>query len=143
MILQPSKSNTTLKTKITQNTQKWEQLINATGGKLEIPKCTVSILEWDTDKENIPIINNHSSITNIPIVNSSTHQVDLSPSIPAAQAYKLLGDQIALNGNQKEQYKKCVKNATNMLLCMPNTNFVPMIYKQVIIKCFYPQLNMH
>ena len=92
-MLQPSHSNTSLKTKITKNTKKGNNLLTQ-WGKLEIPKCAISVMEWEEDKDNLSIICNSSSISNIPIVNSSTNQVDIIPSIPTSQAYKLLGIQI-------------------------------------------------
>lgn len=63
-------------------------------------------MEWETDKDNLPYIKTKSSMENIKLRNSSTQEIDVVPSISATTTYKLLDIQIAINGNQREQYKK-------------------------------------
>lgn len=116
LIHQPQNSSTSLVSKIRLNAQKWEKLLNATRGKLKNRKCTLSVMEWVHDSNNIPKIWPTSSIVSIPVQNSSTKVINIVPSIPASKVYKLLGIQIAHDSNQKDQYKLMQQNATNMQL---------------------------
>jgi hypothetical protein len=43
-----------LAAQLQRNTQEWEILLAATGGKLELTKCFYYILCWDFDKEGVP-----------------------------------------------------------------------------------------
>ena len=58
-------------------------------------------------------------------MNSSTNQVDIIPSIPTSQAYKLLGIQIVLDGNQKEQYKKLCEKCNQHAAMFAQNQFHP------------------
>ena len=61
-----------------QDTQKtaqwWEQLLQATGGKLELQKCFYYPILWKFDTEGIPRLDNSDDTHNIYIISSETGQ---------------------------------------------------------------------
>jgi hypothetical protein len=78
--------------------QEWESLLHALGGKLEIIKCKIVRFYGNTkptpkpQSQNSIHITDHETMTQIPLSEISTDN-----------PYKLLGIQIAFNGNQKTQ----------------------------------------
>lgn len=119
-----------------RNAQKWEKLLNATGGKLEISKCKYATLEWKFDQDGLPTT--HDSIKeDIKIRNISTGKVEGVPAITAKTAYELLGAQIALDGNQTTQIQtlqqKCKTHASMFAQCNFRANDIKMGYDQAFM----------
>jgi hypothetical protein len=104
--------------------QEWESLLYTVGGKLEISKCNLVQFRWQMDLwgtlrlvtvpcTNPTLINDHELNTPIQIK-------EISTSAP----YKLLGIQMAFDGNNKAQHeamqKKCTKLAHAFASCAQN-----------------------
>jgi hypothetical protein len=110
MILDPS-DPTTLNTMITQNLQQqWEALLHTVGGKLEINKCRY--IRFGPNHEAPP---QHQHDTSITIIDHETNEPLALTEITHSTPYKLLGIEMAFDGNCQAQYKtfrdKCEKMA--------------------------------
>jgi hypothetical protein len=84
------------------------------GGKLEIPKCNFTIIEWYYDKFGRATLE-HTKHENLKIKCSETN-VDMQiPFLPIDKSYKYVGIQIAVDGNKKKNiedlHTKCTKIA--------------------------------
>ena len=114
--------------------QKWECLLDTTGGKLEAPKCKFTIMSWKSTDDGIPELVTQSPIDNIKIKNSSTGATETVPSIPADESYKLLGVQIAMDGNMTKQNEtmltKGKKLATTLAQCQFHPGDIATAYHQ-------------
>ena len=124
--------------KLETNTNKWESLLFATGGKLEIPKCNFSVMSWKENSAGIPQLHQNPEPTNIKVHNSITNQSETVPSIPPNQAYKLLGTHIALDGNMNKEYNhllnKSIKHAAMFAQCHFNQEDITTGYNQVYMR---------
>ena len=90
-----------------ENAALWAQLLEATGGALELSKCSYHIAYWKFTMQGAPILTNVSSeVPNIQVTNSSTGSTPqqlqyLSPYT----AHKTLGHQKEPAGVNSEQFK--------------------------------------
>jgi hypothetical protein len=92
--------------------QLWERLLHASGGKLEIPKCTFSLFSWYFNRMGRAILL-PSTQQHLHVRRSETSNIMLVPQLEPSTAYKYVGVQIALNGSMKKQITtlktKCIK----------------------------------
>jgi hypothetical protein len=49
-------NGTTAEELLTHNTQLWERLLHASGGKLELSKCKFTVMQWDFDPAGRPLL---------------------------------------------------------------------------------------
>lgn len=87
------------------NLQIWERLLYATGGKLELTKCKFTILRWEFTDDGYPKLWTppHPASHTISIQSSITQLSEEVEYILPSSSYKLLGVQIALDGNAHHQ----------------------------------------
>ena len=85
-----------------QSSQTWEHLLHTTGGKLEIPKCAIYILEWDFDEHRSPFPKKHTT-SSINIQSSETKTKQLIPHLSNDIPFKYLRVHTSPNGCQKKQ----------------------------------------
>jgi hypothetical protein len=104
-----------LKQQVEQNTSLWEKLLFTIGGKLELTKCKFSTFAWHSDKNGTQILCNSNQLGALEIPDSETRTTCQIEEIPSSESYKLLGVQMALDGNTKAQeqllQEKCTKMA--------------------------------
>ena len=113
--------------------QWWEQLLHATGGKLELSKCFFYILQWDFDVEGVASLRPKSQFKNIVILNNS--ETELAVTIPqkdANEAHKTLGVMERPDGENKEEFdrlsKKSLSLAQRIVTKKLSTNEVQLFY---------------
>jgi hypothetical protein len=86
------------------NTQAWERLLNAIGGKLEITKCRFSKIEWNSSVNGTYTLSGQlHTPTPISIIDHETLLPQEIYPIPTSEQYKLLGVHMTLDGNHKAQ----------------------------------------
>lgn len=104
-----------VKDTLQHNTQQWEELLHATGGKLELQKCKYCVFSWSFNDDGSVSLNDQHNITPIQLISSETQQSLEVEAITTNTSYKLLGVQIAFDANSKEQHKtfqsKCIQLA--------------------------------
>ena len=91
----------------TQRTaQRWEQLLHATGGKLELQKCFYYPIIWQFDDEGIPTLKDSHDHHQVQITSSETGQpVTISAKSPH-RSHKMLGIMENPSGNYNDEYKQ-------------------------------------
>jgi hypothetical protein len=99
----PDSTGLTIKDYLLHNAQLWERLLNATGGKLQISKCKLTIIQWDFDERGDPVLQVREENHHITITDSETNRPVKVKYIKPEKAYKLLGVQIAMNRDMKAQ----------------------------------------
>jgi hypothetical protein len=100
----------TLAEQLQKDARKWEQLLSATGGKLELTKCFSYILQWEFDSEGNPTHlskeNLSSNGVEITIKEPDSNQLTEIKHLDCNTAHRTLGLYKALTGDQKEQIKQ-------------------------------------
>jgi hypothetical protein len=96
---------------IEHNMQTWEALLHAMGGKLEINKCQIAKFHWTYTRDGNHNLITSQTTTPIHITDSETKQTVNLPELSHQKSYKLLGIQMAFDGNQIAQatafHQKC------------------------------------
>ena len=88
--------------------QWWEQLLFATGGKLELPKCFYQ-LQWKFNDEGVLALMTKVELnTNISIIDSDTKDIMNITQLDPDEAHKTLGAKVAPTGNMKEEQTRLV-----------------------------------
>jgi hypothetical protein len=87
---------------IQRDAQLWEKLLHVTGGKLEIPKFTFAMFQWDFDNHGRQILR-QSNKQQIHVKSSENNDILLVPQMEQTTAYRYVGVQIALDGNMDAQ----------------------------------------
>jgi hypothetical protein len=103
-----------IQTFLQSDAQLWERLFFTSGGKLEIPKCNFTIIDWYYDNFGRATLEN-TQHENLKVKCSETNLEMQIPFLPTNKSYKYVGVQIAFDGNPKNQINdlqsKCTKIA--------------------------------
>jgi hypothetical protein len=109
-------TDTTLPTtlfKLRHNAQVWSDLLGASGGALELFKCSCHLLSWSFTKKGDPVLVNtrqpmqHPLEVTDPLTNAEHALIFLSPYT----AHKTLGHYKEPAGNQLEQFRQLHKKS--------------------------------
>ena len=86
--------------------QYWEQLLDATGGKLELPKCFYYILRWNFNKEGEASLATKEEIPyEIKLTQSQSGEECTIEQKDCREAHKTLGSHVAPSLSSKKQYE--------------------------------------
>jgi hypothetical protein len=107
---------------IKHNLQAWEHLLHTVGGKLEITKCRFSKLEWTSNSKGVYTLNQQNMDNDpISITDHETNRAQEISTLSPSDSYKLLGVNMALDGNCIDQahliQSKCNKLARAFTRC--------------------------
>jgi hypothetical protein len=109
---------TDLAEQLQKNTQEWEILLAATGGKLELTKCFYYILCWKFDEEGKPRPTTKAELdqdgVSISIQESGEASKTIIQHLDCSTAHKTLGLQKTPIGNQDEQLQKIHEKSNNI-----------------------------
>ena len=114
-LLFPDPTGTEILKFLSQDVQLWEQLNNVTGAKLELTKCKLIVFTWQFDTNGNAILVSMDNETPMEIIDSDTKQPIIVESITKSDAYKLLGVQIALDGNHNKQIEAIEEKANHVI----------------------------
>ena len=122
-------SSTTLQKLIQQtrhNAQAWNDLLSASGGALELSKCSCHVLQWQFTIQGAPILvpTHASSQSSLQVKDQSTGEQHNLHLLSAYEAHKTLGHYKAPAGTSNEQYRQLKKKSdelTNFLWTCPLT----------------------
>lgn len=87
-----------------ETAQWWEQLLHATGGKLELSKCFFYIMQWEFDIEGVA--KNFSSENEEGVV---------IPQQSCSESHKTLGVMECPDGSNNDEYKRLVNKSTALI----------------------------
>jgi hypothetical protein len=89
--------------KAQHDAQQWHDLLQASGGALELPKCVYQILSWTFNSEGNPFPKGLDNTHTIAVHDTYTNQEQAIHGISAHSAHKTLGHYKDPAGNQKRQ----------------------------------------
>jgi hypothetical protein len=126
-----------------QNAQLWTDLLGASGGALELSKCSCHILQWKFSLSGAPVLvplfsPQDASIT---VWDSHTNVSQSMEILPVYTAHKTLGHYKAPIGNQKEQYRQLKEKSdmsTSFLWKCPLTRLEAWTYYYA---CYLPSVG--
>ena len=87
-----------------QSSQKWERILNITGGNLNLTKCFCSLLTWQWQCELPKPSSVFEEPGDIEITNSATGVRSTIERLESNQAFKLLGVWVQLHGPMETHY---------------------------------------
>ena len=103
-----------------QTAQWWEQLLHATGGKLELSKCFYYPVIWNFDEEGCPSLNLEQDENNVTITSSENDKkVTITKKIPT-QSHKTLGIMENPSGDYSDELQNITDKALKWKMSISN-----------------------
>jgi hypothetical protein len=121
----PTTSRAVIGTTLQQDVQLWQDMMHEASAKLELLKCKFIIFTWAQDLHGGPILTNHSQQTPIPIYDSSNDTNIGVESIQPYDAYKLLGVEIAFDGNHIKQLEALATKVQHIISVFTKLRLLP------------------
>ena len=107
-----------------QDAQTWHDLLLASGGALELPKCVYQVISWTFKSDGSPFMKGYDTTHKVMVHDRSSNTTQEIPGLSAYTAHKTLGHHKDPDGNQNKQRKvleqKC-KQATDFMASSPLT----------------------
>ena len=94
-----------------QTSQWWEQLLYATGGKLELQKCFYYPIVWKFDEEGIPTLCENDDTRQVTIISSETGKTVTIKKKQAHESHKI-GILENPSGNYDDEYQSLLQLST-------------------------------
>ena len=89
------------------NAQVWTNLLSASGGALELSKCSYHLLSWQFTSTGAPILSNQQhSLPELQVRDPHSQELCTLEYLPPYTAHKTLGHYKDPAGTQKEQFRK-------------------------------------
>lgn len=109
----------------TDDAQIWHDILWASGGELELSKCSYQLLSWTFSPSGAPSLTTILPVTHVTVNDIHRTKSQIIPAISAHLAYKTLGHYKDPAGNQRQQLTelqlKCDKTA-NVIARSPLLN---------------------
>lgn len=98
------------------NAQCWSDLLHASGGALELSKCSTHILQWQFSMSGAPVLvpAHSAAAVSIKVWDRQEHQDQHLQVLPAYTAHKTLGHYKDPEGTQKEQFRQLQKKSDSV-----------------------------
>ena len=96
-----------------QTAQWWEQLLHATGGKLELQKCFYYPIIWKFNEEGIPELLLTSENRQVTMISSETGNTVTIQKKMASESHKTLGIYENPSGEYNDEYQNILRISTN------------------------------
>jgi hypothetical protein len=93
---------------VQENAQVWSNYLGASGGLLELSKCSVYVLQWNFTQLGAPVLAllNHMNRWPITVTQTVSEEKFVLPTFSPYHAHKTLGHYKEPAGAQKEQYRQ-------------------------------------
>jgi hypothetical protein len=100
-------SLSTLKEKARTNATAWANLLSASGGALELSKCSYHMLVWKFSRQGAPVLTNcEPALRNLPVQDPITGLEHSMGYLAPHSAHKTLGHYKEPAGTQKQQFEQ-------------------------------------
>jgi hypothetical protein len=103
----------TMQQELTATAQWWEELLVASGGKLELPKCFYYIIQWTFDKYGDPVLG-PDPILPITITDHTTKTTTTVKQKLCSKAHRTLGVMKTPGEDNEAQFNSLCKKAKNI-----------------------------
>ena len=117
---------------IQMHASNWEQLLYATGGRLEISKCATIPIIWKQNRRGLPTIKPIQELNlNIHITDHTTGNQTPLPIHTSTQPYKYLGVHIRPDGDPTAQYQALMKKSqqhANVIAACPLNRYAAHLF---------------
>ena len=104
-----------LPAKATHSATTWTHLLSASGGALELTKCSYHVLHWHFSSNGAPVlVNADPMVERISLVNPVTSQHECLEYLAPGQAHKTLGHFKEPSGIQSTQYRQLLQKGDSI-----------------------------
>jgi exonuclease III len=125
------------------NAQIWANLLGASGGALELSKCSYHLVEWKFSLQGDPVLisNQHLAAQPISVVDPSTHQVHKLTSLSPYSAHKTLGHYKEPAGSQYTQCQQMRQKSDESTAFLWKCQLTPVETWTYYYACYLPSVG--
>jgi hypothetical protein len=110
--------------KAQHNASQWSSLLHATGGALELSKCSYHVMYWKFSVQGAPVLSNvQSEIPPLQVTNPLTDNIHVMEFLPPSVAHKTLGHYKEPVGIQKMQFRQHKEKSDRISEFLWSTHF--------------------
>jgi hypothetical protein len=110
--------------KAQHNASQWSSLLHATGGALEISKCSYHVMYWKFSIPGAPVLSNiKSEIPPLQVTDPLTDNIQVLEFLPPSVAHKTLGHYKEPVGIQKMQFRQLKEKSDRITEFLWSTHF--------------------
>jgi hypothetical protein len=123
------------------NAQLWEGLLYATGGKLNLSKCSYHKFEWQFAPDGKADLRETPPDPGITLLESDTRKRVQVKSLKPSEAYKSLGAKMAPDGNSREAAQQMKDKIAELLSAFRKCRFSPTMSWVAYQSVFLPSVS--
>lgn len=106
------------------NATTWSDLLQATGGALELSKCSYHVMSWKFSIQGAPVLSNiKSELPPLEVFDPLSNTTQLLEFLPPSVAHKTLGHHKEPVGLQKAQFRKLKEKSDQITEFLWSTHF--------------------
>ncbi|KAI2502417.1 hypothetical protein MHU86_12074 [Fragilaria crotonensis] len=110
--------------KAQHNASQWSSLLHATGGALELSKCSYHVMYWKFSMQGAPVLSNiKSEIPPLQVSDPLTDNIQVLEFLPPSVAHKTLGHYKEPVGIQKTQFRQLKEKSDRITEFLWSTHF--------------------
>ena len=126
----------------TANAQVWIDLLGASGGALELSKCSYHLLSWQFTSNGAPILfNQKDSIPPVQVLDPHSQELCTLEYLPPYTAHKTLGHYKDPAGTQREQFRKLKAKSDENTKFLWKTNLTREEAWTYYFACYLPSIG--
>jgi exonuclease III len=126
---------------VAHDAQVWTNLLSASGGALELSKCSYHYLKWGFAEHGAPVLMPIRDIPEIKVRDPQTYQTHVLTKLSPYEAHKTLGYYKEPAGNQKKQYRTLLEKSNNNTQFLWKSNITPREAKIFYQSVYLPSME--
>ena len=133
----------TMRLKLKHNAQSWADLLGASGGALELSKCSCHLLAWTFAAQGDPVLIHTKQPAEAPltVVDPLTGEVQALQFLSPYSAHKTLGHYKDPAGTQNEQYRQLWNKSDNSTEFLWKCQLTPLETWTYYFACYLPSIG--
>jgi hypothetical protein len=127
--------------KLQHNAQTWSDLLGASGGALELSKCSCHLMKWQVGEKGDPVLASTKPANPIEVTDPLTDEVHELTFLPPHTAHKTLGHYKEPAGTQSEQVRQLRKKSDTSTAFLWKSHLTTMEAWTYYFACYLPSIG--
>ena len=125
-----------------RNAQLWANLLGATGGALELSKCSVHVATWKFTLQGAPVLLTDNTVfANIAVVEPTSGEEKVLQYLSPYTAHKTLGHFKEPAGTQRRQFTELLQKSNDATAFLDSCNLTRMEAWTYYYACYLPSIT--
>jgi hypothetical protein len=141
-MVDPSAPRQSIKQALQDNAQIWANLLGATGGALELSKCSVHVATWQFTTQGAPVLYmDNGQFAHIAVVDPTSGEENHLQYLSPYTAHKTLGHFKEPAGTQRRQYQELLKKSNEATTFLDSCSLTRSEAWTYYYACYLPSIT--